>query len=115
MQDEFLPTINVKIILPEGKLDKTRYILLDDFEFSGVLVPKGFITDGATIPRIFWPILPPVHRYFPAAIVHDFCLTQTSRKLADLEFKIALKKLNISKFRRILMHSAVRAYSYFKR
>ncbi len=103
--------IKAVIILPEGKYDRTLYLLLEDFEFSGVTVPKGFITDGATIPRIFWPILPPVHRYFPAAVVHDYLLTQVSRDEADEEFNICLKELNISTFRRLAMYGAVRLYA----
>ncbi|EAA2596645.1 hypothetical protein DNM18_25345, partial [Salmonella enterica subsp. enterica] len=34
-------------------------------------VPKGFITDHATIPRIFWILLPPDGRYAKAAIIHE--------------------------------------------
>lgn len=37
-----------------------------------VTVPKGFLTDGASIPRIFWFLFPPFGRYMDAAIVHDY-------------------------------------------
>ena len=107
--------IKAVIILPEGKYDRTLYLLLEDFEFSGVTVPKGFITDGATIPRIFWPILPPVHRYFPAAVVHDYLLTQVSRDEADAKFNNCLKELNISTFRRLVMYGAVRLFAKWKK
>ena len=111
MKNELLPTIDATILLPEGKSDITRYILLEDFTFSGFTVPKGFVTDGATIPKIFWNILPPVHRYFPAAIVHDYLLSTGTRSFADRHFKIALKELDISKVRRFIMHAAVRLNS----
>ena len=111
MEDELLPTINATILLPESRSDVTRYVLLEDFKYAGFTVPKGFVTDGATIPKIFWGMLPPVHRYFPAAIIHDYLLTQGSRAAADREFKIILKKLNISRLRRFLMAGAVRAYT----
>lgn len=39
-----------------------------------VIVPEGFITDGASIPRIFWSLagLKPDGLYRAAALVHDF-------------------------------------------
>ena len=37
-----------------------------------VQVPKGFVTDGASIPRIFWVYLPRHGKYTKAAVVHDF-------------------------------------------
>ncbi len=33
---------------------KDTWRLLVDFEYKGILVPAGFITNGANIPRIFW-------------------------------------------------------------
>lgn len=36
-----------------------------------VFVPKNFKTDGATVPRMFWNIIPPWGIYGNAAIVHD--------------------------------------------
>lgn len=107
--------IKAVIILPEKRFEKTLYVLLEDFEFLGVKVPKGFVTDGATIPRIFWPILPPVHKYFPAAIVHDYLLTQLTRDEADAKFNEALKQLKITKARRYAMYGAVRLYANWKK
>lgn len=37
-----------------------------------VVIPSGFITDFASIPRIFWNILPPTGKYGKAAVVHDW-------------------------------------------
>lgn len=37
-----------------------------------VKVPKGFLTDGASVPRVFWSFLPPWGLYGQAAILHDF-------------------------------------------
>lgn len=115
MDEDLLPTINATILLPESRSDVTRYVLLEDFKYAGFKVPKGFVTDGATIPKIFWGVLPPVHRYFPAAIIHDYLLTQGPRAEADRQFKIILKKLNISRLRRFLMAGAVRLFSFFKK
>jgi hypothetical protein len=110
----FLPAIKATMLLPEKRSDVTLYILLEDFKFNGHIVPKNFVTDGITIPKIFWSILPPAHRYFPAAVVHDYLLTTTTRRIADIEFKEALKLLEISKLRRWIIYSVLRSYSFFK-
>ena len=40
---------------------------------SGVITaPKGFVTDLASIPRLFWALLPPDGPWVKAAVVHDF-------------------------------------------
>ena len=37
-----------------------------------IVVPKGFTTDGASVPRLLWPILSPLGDLRYGAIVHDF-------------------------------------------
>lgn len=36
-----------------------------------VVVPVGFVTDGASVPRALWPFLPPWGRYSRPAVIHD--------------------------------------------
>ena len=40
---------------------------------SGVVItiPAGFVTDFASSPRIFWPVLSPWGKWGKAAVVHD--------------------------------------------
>src|SRR5215216_1525948 len=40
--------------------------------FQAVSVPEGFVTDFASIPRIFWSALRPDGLYTYPAIVHDY-------------------------------------------
>lgn len=58
--------------LPDGVYE----ILLEDFTFESqghaFTVPRGFVTDYASIPRFFHRILPQRGRYNPAAVAHDF-------------------------------------------
>lgn len=54
-----------------------RLELLEDWTVpfpAGLLitVPKGFITDGASIPRLLWPLLSPFGPLLEGAILHDF-------------------------------------------
>lgn len=59
-----------------------------------IIVPKGFVTDFASIPRIFWPVLNPVEfKTIPPAILHDFmysCPNDIPRAEADSIFYSAL-------------------------
>lgn len=40
-------------------------------EESHVTVPAGYLTDGASVPRLFWNMIPPWGAYGQAAVVHD--------------------------------------------
>jgi len=37
-----------------------------------ICIPKGFIFDGASVPRIFWPLMSPTGIMFIAGLYHDF-------------------------------------------
>jgi hypothetical protein len=37
-----------------------------------ITVPKGFVTDLASIPRLFWDLLPPDGPWVKAAVIHDY-------------------------------------------
>ena len=85
-----------------------------------VTVPKGSKTDFASIPRIFWPILPPAGRYSKAAVVHDYCYRHGlfTREISDLIFLHAMEELDVAKWKRFVMFWAVRLFgkhSYRKR
>jgi hypothetical protein len=62
-----------------------------------VTVPVGFVTDFASIPRIFWSLLRPDGSYTHPAIMHDFLYwTQTtSREAADEILRIMMKDFSI--------------------
>ena len=79
-------------------------------------VPKGTRTDGASVPRIFWSILPPRGKYLESAVLHDYLYQSppfgdgaTGRKMADAIFRRAMKSQGVGKFKRNLMYRAVRA------
>lgn len=57
-----------------------------------VTIPKGFCSDGASVPRLLRGILEPWGKYAQAAIVHDFLYNtwQKPRKEADLIFREAI-------------------------
>jgi hypothetical protein len=78
-------------------------------------VPQGFETDFASVPRLFWRIVPPWGRYSPAAVVHDFLYHtgKVSRKKADGIFLELMAKLAVPLWKRFLMYWAVRLFGWF--
>nr|UVX43029.1 MAG: protein of unknown function (DUF1353) [Bacteriophage sp.] len=62
-----------------------QFQFLEDYVTPEVTIPKGFVTDGASIPRFIQNLYPPYYFYFPAAAVHDYMYTvgTVSRKDAD--------------------------------
>lgn len=57
-----------------------------------VEVPLGYLTDGASVPRIFWNIIPPWGRWGQAAIVHDYLCEYLKVKTPEGECDITRKE-----------------------
>lgn len=73
-------------------------------------IPAGFITDLASIPRPFWPIVPVNGRHRAAAILHDYLyVTQhATRAAADALFLEAMARTGVRWTQRQVMYAAVR-------
>lgn len=106
----------VDIILPQRTFEKTTYRLLQQMELAGVEVPAGFVTDGASVPRLLWWLFPPTGRYFLAAVVHDYLLDSGYNwHYANKKFAEALYVQGVSPWVRWSMFSAVQVYQFVKR
>lgn len=88
-------------------------IYVADAEFR-ITVPRGFITDGASIPRGFWSLIghPLNGKHASPAVVHDYLyVTQAFDKdYADRVFLEAMKAKGVSFIRRHLMYYAVKFF-----
>lgn len=109
----FSGEVVVKPILPEG----TLWTLVAPFSYRATrdtfTVPAGFITDFASVPRVFVWLLPRYGRWTQAAILHDYLcdLARTGRirKIdADDIFNRAMRELGVPFLRRWVMWAAVR-------
>ena len=82
-----------------------------------VIVPAGFETDLASIPRIFQSLVPKVDRHMLPAIVHDYLCRKPdfSRKTADRVFLEAMRLKQVNPVRRRLMYWAVRIGAMVRR
>jgi hypothetical protein len=80
-----------------------------------ITVPEGFQTDFASVPRLFWWIIPTWGSYGNAAVIHDFLYQNglRTRKEADDIFLEAMGVLGTSWLTRHIMYWAVRIFGYF--
>ncbi|GAA7467324.1 hypothetical protein HpBHB14_15440 [Helicobacter pylori] len=107
-------------------------VFLNEVIICDISIPKGFITDGATIPKLFWNILSPFGRFFKSCALHDFiCLmaklknneapnlkegisiATQYRKRADTLLSLSMKKQGIALWRRLLIMANVKTYTFF--
>lgn len=67
--------------------------------YQAVNVPAGFVTDLASIPRIFWSMLRPDGNYCYAAIIHDYLYWEqpVSRNTADEIFRFAMEDFKVNR------------------
>ena len=86
-------------------------------------IDRGYQTNGADIPRLFWRLYPPYSpEYMPAVVLHDFlcdrAIDEYSNKAdlqdkflyADNAFREILERLNISKSKVKVFYNAVRLW-----
>ena len=80
------------------------------------VIPEGFNTDGATVPRIFWPIFPPMWKYSKAAVLHDYLIVSGLKTFPEANelFKEAMESLDVNGFQIYCMYKAVCIYYWFR-
>lgn len=84
-----------------------------EVEAYGVItVPKGFVTDYASVPRGLWNLFPPQGKYSAGAVVHDYLYRRTllDRAFCDRVFLEAMEGLGVSWFSRHTIYRAVRLF-----
>lgn len=100
--------------------DGVHWSLLEEFDYTtdeGMLIrcPKGMVTDFASVPKLFWNILPPWGKYGKAALVHDFLYSHHrstrlgySRSQADWILVQAMVDCGCNRLECIVIYLAVR-------
>lgn len=53
-------------------VESNKFQFTDEYVTPEATIPKGFVTDGASVPRILQNLFPSYYKYFPAAAVHDY-------------------------------------------
>ncbi len=114
------------------RMGKRRWKLFKEFTYhigskcsnQKIMVPKGFETDFASVPRLFWVIASPWDAP-KAAVLHDYLyqshnwweevdnvISVSTRKFADDIFLEAMEVSGVAKWRRLLMYRAVRMFGW---
>ena len=89
-----------------------------------VYVPALTRTDFASVPRLFWSVLPPYGEYTQAAVLHDYLYQQSevlsrrgeprtkkiNRKECDQIFLESMEVLKVPRWKRKIMYWAVRLF-----
>ena len=96
-----------------------KFELFSDYVYKTkeylIKVPKGFVTDYASIPKLLRGIVLPYGKHSGASVVHDWlyssnCNLDLSREKSDKIFLEILKEEKVSFLLRILMYFAVRKF-----
>ena len=104
-----------------SRKDERSYILLSEIEFYvefegmdevlTIEIPRGFVTDLASVPRVAWPLIGPSGSHAPAAILHDWLYRADvpfSRRTADLYFRYAMDVSGVPAVRKWILWAGVR-------
>lgn len=60
---------------------ENKFVLLQEYKYKDITVSKGYETNGADVPRIFWIFIPPFKpKFLPAVLVHDFLIATAKNK-----------------------------------
>ena len=103
-----------------------EWMVLENYIYKrgslAIVVPEGFVYDGASIPRIFWRLIGPpmAGKYAHAALLHDYLYVYRgykvhhgrrvaiTRQQADDFMLTVMVEDDVDWWRRNVMHKAVR-------
>ncbi len=118
------PGLKLNFVDPEGRcaelLEDIWYELGHEGSNRWLIVPAGFMSDGASVPRPLWSFMPPWgSKATKAALIHDYLLITRppgyeGRKACDDEFYIALIAIGVDRTTAYSAWAGVRANSLTK-
>ena len=115
----------VRVSISRYTKDSKLFTLSDNFlcqverpgfsTVEDIIVPRGFKTDLASVPRLFWPLIGPFGKWTMAAIVHDYlydkeCPNKFMRKEADIIFYEAMRYHYVNIITAKVMYYMVRLF-----
>lgn len=98
-----------------------RYYVGEPGSNKWIDIPRGYLVDGASVPRVLWGLIPPWGRYGAATIVHDILCEYLSLTLDGRPCKItreqadnilfeAMLVLDVDAEQYRIIHTGVAAY-----
>ena len=75
-----------------------------------IRVPKGFVTDFASIPRVLWSVLSPTGEFRLPAVIHDYLywFQPCTREESDNLLLIAMKEEGVPERQRVAVYTGIR-------
>lgn len=91
------------------------YALGSEYSGNVIEVPKGFVTDFTSVPRVFQWLVPRWGKYGNAAIIHDWLYWQQDlpRREVDLVFLEAMGVMRVFPLTKHLIYRAVRIFGWY--
>ncbi|QCD44123.1 DUF1353 domain-containing protein [Campylobacter mucosalis] len=90
---------------------KDKFELVEEYRYQDIIVPVGYKTNGANIPRIFWSVYPPNSpEYLSAILVHDYLCDLEKYELADEILKEMMTELGCSRLKVSIFYLCCRVY-----
>lgn len=102
--------------------DGRHWVVDEPFTFESatleaiIEIPKGFTTDFASVPRVFWPVLSPYGVYSRAAVVHDRCYRApgiATKHQADRVLLEAMELLGVNLITRQTIYRGVQVFGHW--
>lgn len=109
--------IVVSFIPPKKWFQRAKWRVHEDFTSlnGNVKVPKGFVSDGATIPWWARSLFSPTGRYFGAAIIHDYLIeVMNDFPRANVEFEQEMINIGVSAWIRYTLMGVVQSWWFIK-
>jgi Protein of unknown function (DUF1353) len=110
------------VLLVSPLADGNTWVLMREFGYDvgaegsvdRINVPIGFETDFASIPRLFWIVLPKWGKYGNAAVIHDWLYwsQQRSRAASDAVLLEAMGVLEVGTLVQFVIYHAVRLFGW---
>ncbi len=80
-----------------------------------IVIPEGFIYDGASVPKILWSVVSPVGEVKKPALVHDwfYSVQVSGRRYADDMIKESMRAYGVHKGKILLWWTILRLFGGF--
>jgi hypothetical protein len=99
------------------------YRTIDEFIYDNsspgitlrIVVPIGFETDFASIPRLFWGLINPSGQHSKAAVIHDYMYKMHDsplREICDAVLLEMMTRLHTPFIRKWAIYTAVRCFGW---
>lgn len=103
-------------------IDDDYWEIVEEYKYATskgiIIVPAGFRTDYASVPRVFRNIINSYGKHGRAAVIHDWlysikCPLKITREEADQIFLEIMEECEVPKWKRVLMYRLVRLFGGF--